>query len=307
MDMSICTGGMRTKNFSIPPACSRVVNLKTKHARRYSAKVLNTKEGFNMRSPLKQSPVTWQEQISTVHRGLDLAFPHSRRDRDVAAHVIPFERESPRRSPPPDLASYFLSKRIIYLGWPLYWSVFELILGELIYLREEDSDKPVYMYINSTGSTKNGIKLASETQAIALHDVMRTASFPVYTLCVGNAWGEAALLLAAGAKGHRAALPSASIMIKQPIIAAQGQATDIDLARDEVTFGKDLMVKLWAHYTGHSRKKIAEDILRPKYFSPEEAIEYGLIDKVLYGKGKESEGRVLEDSAASLVSKAELI
>lgn len=238
-----------------------------------------------MTNPLKQRPISWQEQASTVQRNLDLAFPQSRRDRDVAAHVMPFKKED-GKNPPPDLPSYLLSKRIIYLGWPLYWSVFELILGELVYLQEEESKKPAYLYINSTGSTKGGMKLGEECQAIALHDIMRSCKFPIYTLALGNAWGDAALLLASGAKGHRAALPSASIMIKQPITAAEGQATDIDLARDEVTDNKRIMVKLWAYHTGHSIKKIERDILRPKYFSPEEAVKYGLIDKVMYGKGR---------------------
>ncbi|KAH9315285.1 hypothetical protein KI387_023912, partial [Taxus chinensis] len=270
---------MRTNNVTIssPGLCVPNVNLKRKHVPRSIGK------GFNLDLrgppvPSKQSPLAWQQEVSRVYKGLDLAFSPSRGHRDVVANVIPFEREE-WSNPPPDLASYFLSKRIIYLGWPLFSSVFELILQELLYLQDLECNEPAYLYINSTGSTKNGIKLASESQAISLHDFMRMSQFPIYTLCVGHAWGEAALLLAAGAKGYRAALPSASIMMKQPITMARGQATDIDIARDEITFTKGLIVQLLAKYTGHSEEKILRDIRQPKYFSPLEAVEYGLIDK----------------------------
>ncbi|MQL68575.1 hypothetical protein Taro_000825, partial [Colocasia esculenta] len=159
----------------------------------------------------------------------------SRGNRGVVTMVIPFLRGSAWEQPPPDLASYLYKNRIVYLGMSLVPSVTELILAEFLYLQYEDEEKPIYLYINSTGTTKGGEKLGYETEAFAIYDVMRYVKPPIFTLCVGNAWGEAALLLAAGARGNRAALPSSTIMIKQPIARFQGQATDIELARKEVT------------------------------------------------------------------------
>ena len=158
----------------------------------------------------------------------------SRPKRGVVTMVIPFSRGSAWEQPPPDLASYLYKNRIVYLGMSLVPSVTELILAEFLYLQYEDEEKPIYLYVNSTGTTKGGEKLGYETEAFAIYDVMRYVKPPIFTLCVGNAWGEAALLLAAGAKGNRAALPSSTIMIKQPIARFQGQATDVELMRKEV-------------------------------------------------------------------------
>lgn len=137
--------------------------------------------------------------------------------------------------------------------------------------------------------------------AFAIYDTMRYVKPPIFTLCVGNAWGEAALLLSAGAKGNRACLPSATIMLKQPIAQFRGQATDIDIARKEVRNVKDELVSLISRHTGQSVEKINEDIRRPKYFKPDEAVDYGIIDKVLYGDGDEKR------SIASDLKKAQLI
>ncbi|CAL9781241.1 unnamed protein product [Musa acuminata subsp. burmannicoides] len=153
--------------------------------------------------------------------------------------VIPFLRGNAWEQPPPDLASYLYKNRIVYLGMSLVPLVTELMLAEFLYLQYEDVEKPIYLYINSTGTTK-AKKLGYETEAFAIYDVMRLipaliyVKSPIFTLCVGNAWGEAALLLAAGSKGNRAALPSSTIMIKQPIARFQGQASDVDLARKEI-------------------------------------------------------------------------
>ncbi|PKI38124.1 hypothetical protein CRG98_041489 [Punica granatum] len=155
-------------------------------------------------------------------------------------------------------------------------SVTELILAEFLYLQYEDAEKPIYLYINSTGTTKGGEKLGYETEAFAIYDVMRYVKPPIFTLCVGNAWGEAALLLAAGARGNRSALPSSTIMIKQ--------------------------VKLFAKHIGKTEEQIEADIRRPKYFSPSEAVEYGIIDKVLYNERSSEDRGVVSD-----LKKAQLI
>ncbi|XP_043720622.1 ATP-dependent Clp protease proteolytic subunit-related protein 4, chloroplastic isoform X2 [Telopea speciosissima] len=227
----------------------------------------------------------------------------SRGKRGVVTMVIPFLRGNAWEQPPPDLASYLYKNRIVYLGMSLVPSVTELILAEFLYLQYEDAEKPIYLYINSTGTTKGGEKLGYETEAFAIYDVMRYVKPPIFTLCVGNAWGEAALLLASGAKGNRSALPSSTIMIKQPIARFQGQATDVDLARKEVKNVKKELVDLYSRHIGKSPEQIEEDIRRPKYFSPSEAVEYGIIDKVLYNeRGSEDRGVVSDLKKAQLIS-----
>ncbi|XP_031503497.1 ATP-dependent Clp protease proteolytic subunit-related protein 4, chloroplastic [Nymphaea colorata] len=235
-------------------------------------------------------------------QSLNPSFVPSRGRRGVITMVIPFQRGSAWEQPPPDLASYLYKNRIVYLGMSLVPSVTELMLAEFLYLQYEDAEKPIYLYINSTGTTKGGEKMGYETEAFAIYDVMSYIKTPIFTLCVGNAWGEAALLLAAGAKGNRAALPSSTIMIKQPIARFQGQATDIDLARKEIKNVKDELVTLYARHIGKSREQIEEDIRRPKYFSPSEAVEYGIIDKVLYNeRGSEDRSVVADLRKAQLI------
>ncbi|KAK6947504.1 Clp protease proteolytic subunit /Translocation-enhancing protein TepA [Dillenia turbinata] len=231
-----------------------------------------------------------------------LSYPSSSPRRGIVTMVIPFSRGSAWEQPPPDLASYLYKNRIVYLGMSLVPSVTELILAEFLYLQYEDEEKPIYLYINSTGTTKGGEKLGYETEAFAIYDVMRYVKPPIFTLCVGNAWGEAALLLAAGAKGNRSALPSSTIMMKQPIARFQGQATDVDLARKEVKNVKAELVKLYAKHIGKTPEQIEVDIRRPKYFSPSEAVEYGIIDKVLYNERSTEDRGVVSD-----LKKAQLI
>ncbi|OMP07596.1 ClpP [Corchorus olitorius] len=219
----------------------------------------------------------------------------SKPKRGVVTMVIPFARGSAWEQPPPDLASYLFKNRIVYLGMSLVPAVTELMLAEFLYLQYEDAEKPIYMYINSTGTTKGGQKLGYETEAFAVYDVMRYVKAPIFTLCVGNAWGEAALLLSAGATGNRSALPSSTIMIRQPIARFQGQATDVDIARKEIRNIKAELVKLYARHMGKSIEQIEEDIRRPKYFSPSEAVEYGIIDKVLYNERSTEDRGVVSD------------
>ncbi|KAK1664217.1 hypothetical protein QYE76_052376 [Lolium multiflorum] len=221
--------------------------------------------------------------------------------RDVVTMVIPFLRGTAFEQPPPDLASFLYKNRIVYLGMCLVPSVTELMLAEFLYLQYEDAEKPIYMYINSTGTTKNGEKLGYETEAFAVYDAMRYVKVPIFTLCIGNAWGEAALLLAAGAKGNRAALPSSTIMMKQPIGRFQGQATDVDIARKEIRNVKIEMVKLLSRHIGKPMEEIAQDIRRPKYFSPSEAVDYGIIDKVLYNVKSQTDAGVVSEVKKELI------
>ncbi len=147
--------------------------------------------------------------------------------RGVATRVIPSLIGDANTQPPPDLPSFLFKERIVYLGMTLVPSVTELLVAELLYLQFEDAQKPIYFYINSTGTTKQSDKMAYDAEAFAIYDTLSYVKNPVYTVCVGTAWGEAAMLLAAGEKGHRAALPSSTIMIKEPIATKRGQVSPV--------------------------------------------------------------------------------
>ena len=198
--------------------------------------------------------------------------------------VIPSLQGDASSQSPPDLPSFIFKERIVYLGMTLVPSVTELILAELLYLQYEDNAKPIYLYINSTGTSKEGQKYGYDTEAFAIYDTMKYVNPPVHTVAVGTAWGEAAMLLACGEKGHRAALPSASIMIKQPINAFRGQATELEIQRKEIRNTKRQTLELLSKGIGKDYDEIEKDINRPKYFNPWEAVDYGIIDQVLDGK-----------------------
>lgn len=167
-----------------------------------------------------------------------------------------------------------------------------MILQELLYLAYEDTEQPVYMYINSTGTMMGDYKLGHEREALVILDNMSWLGPPIFTLCVGHAWGEAALILASGKKGHRTALPSSTIMIREPLDRFQGQASVVETNRNEMKILKEDLVEALTQCTGHTKEKIETDIRRPKYFSASEAVEYGLIDKVLVSE-RAKKGRAL--------------
>mmetsp|Transcript_44446 Transcript_44446/g.74137 ORF Transcript_44446/g.74137 Transcript_44446/m.74137 type:complete len:277 (-) Transcript_44446:362-1192(-) len=199
---------------------------------------------------------------------------------DVQA-VIPMLQGDASEQLPPDLPSFLFKERIVYLGMSLVPSVTELILAELLYLQYENADKPITMYINSTGTTKEGQKLGYDTEAFAIYDTMHYVKPAIHTLCVGNAWGEAALLLSSGEKGYRASLPSATLMLKQPISQFRGQASDIEIQRKEIRNTKRMMFEILARNCDKEVEDLERDVNRPLYLPPQQAVEYGLIDKVL--------------------------
>lgn len=196
------------------------------------------------------------------------------------------------KSPPPDLPSLLLKERIIYLGLPLVSSdeykdqlgvdVTELIIAQLLFLQFDDPEKPIYMYINSTGTSwYGGDSIGFETEAFAICDTINYISPPVHTICIGQAMGTAAMILSAGAKGFRASLPHATIVLNQARQGARGQATDIQIRAKEVLDNKKAILDIFARNTGQSVEKLAKDTDRMLYMTPEDAKEYGLIDKVL--------------------------
>ena len=199
------------------------------------------------------------------------------------------------RTPPPDLPSLLLKERIVYLGLPLFSDddakrqlgvdVTELIIAQLLYLEFDDPDKPIYFYINSTGTSwYTGDAIGFETEAFAICDTISYVKPPVHTICIGQAMGTAAVILSSGTKGQRAALPHSSIVLHQPRSGASGQATDIQIRATEVIHNKQEMLKILSNNTGKSITELTKDSDRMSYLNPQEALEYGIIDRVLQSR-----------------------
>ncbi|MEY2857836.1 MAG: Clp protease [Cyanobacteriota bacterium] len=196
------------------------------------------------------------------------------------------------RTPPPDLPSLLLKERIIYLGLPLVSpdeykdqmgiDVTELIVAQLLFLQFDDPEKPITMYINSTGTSwYGGDSIGFETEAFAICDTMDHIKPQIHTICIGQAMGTAAMILSSGAKGYRASLPNGTIILHQPRQGARGQATDIQIRAKEVIENKRVVLEIFSRNTGQSVEKLEKDTDRMLYMTPQEAKEYGLIDKVL--------------------------
>lgn len=190
--------------------------------------------------------------------------------------------EGVRIGPPPDLPSLLLHNRIVYIGMPLVPAVTELIIAELLYLNYESTTDPITMYINSSGTTTaNGQSVGFETEAFAIADVMKYVRPPVHTVALGQAFGAAAMLLSQGKRGKRSSLPNATIMLNQPKSMARGQASDIAIRAREVASNRRTTCDLIARACQKPIETVMEDCSRVKYLSPTEAVEYGLIDRVL--------------------------
>jgi ATP-dependent Clp protease, protease subunit len=197
------------------------------------------------------------------------------------------------RTPPPDLPSLLLKERIIYLGLPLFSSddikrqvgvdVTELIIAQLLYLEFDNPEKPIFFYINSTGTSwYDGAAVGYETEAFAICDTMGYIKAPIHTICIGQAMGTAAMILSAGAKGCRASLPNATIVLNQTRSGmGRSQATDIQIRAKEVLANKQVMLEILAKNTGQPVERIAKDTDRTFYLTTEQAKEYGLIDRIL--------------------------
>ena len=172
-----------------------------------------------------------------------------------------------------DIYSRLLKERIIFLGGPIEDYTANLIIAQLLFLESEDQKKDINFYINSPGG--------SVTATLAMLDTMNHIKPNVSTVCVGIAASGAAILLSAGEKGKRYALPNSEIMIHQPMGGAQGQATDIEITAKQILKIRDNLNKLLAKNTGQSLTKIEKDVERDYFMSSEEARKYGIIDEVL--------------------------
>jgi len=213
-------------------------------------------------------------------------------DSQIKAVQSAYYSEVSYRTPPPDLESLLLKERIVYLGMPLFSSddvkqqvgvdVTQLIIAQLLYLQFDNADKPIFFYINSTGTSwYTGDAIGFETEAFAICDTINYIKPPVHTICIGQAMGTAAMILASGEKGYRASLPHATIVLNQNRTRTQGQATDISIQAQEVLTNRTTMLEIFSKNTGQTPEKIAKDMERTFYLTPEAAKEYGLLDIVL--------------------------
>src|SRR5690242_4339929 len=184
-----------------------------------------------------------------------------------------FIQDTPRGRMEWDPYSRLANDRIIFLGTPVDDTVANLIIAQLLILESEDPDKDVVMYVNSPGGEITGL--------FAIYDTMQYIKPDVQTICVGQAASAAAVLLTAGAKGKRYALPHARILIHQPHGGASGQAVDIEIQAKEIIRMRELLDEIMAHHTGQPVEKVAHDTDRDFIMSAVEAQDYGIVDEVI--------------------------
>ncbi|MGC8862307.1 MAG: ATP-dependent Clp protease proteolytic subunit [Armatimonadota bacterium] len=175
-----------------------------------------------------------------------------------------------------DIYSRLLKDRIIFIGTPIDDDIANLVIAQMLFLEKEDPDREIELYVNTPGG--------SVIAGLAIYDTMQVIRPDVATLCVGHAMSMGAVLLAAGAKGKRLALPNARIMIHQGSAGFHGTPSDIDIVAREVLRYKALLIDILSKHTNQPREKVEKDIDRDYYMSAEEAVEYGIIDKVITSK-----------------------
>jgi ATP-dependent Clp protease protease subunit len=179
-----------------------------------------------------------------------------------------------------DIYSRQLKERVVFLVGPVMDQSANLVVAQMLFLESENPDKDIAFYINSPGG--------SVSAGLAMYDTMQFIKPDVSTLCMGIAASMGAFLLAAGAKGKRHALPNARIMIHQPSGGAHGQASDIEIQAREILYLRERLNRILAENTGQPLERIARDTDRDNFMSPEDAVSYGLIDKVMVKRGEGS-------------------
>jgi ATP-dependent Clp protease, protease subunit len=179
-----------------------------------------------------------------------------------------------------DIFSRLLKDRIVFLGTQVTDEIANLVIAQMLFLESEDPEKDIHFYINSPGG--------SVSAGLAIYDTMQYIRPPVSTLCLGQAASMGALLLTAGEKGKRFALPYARIMIHQPLGGAQGQATDIDIQAREILRVREQINNILAKHTGQSLKRIEKDTDRDFFMTSKQAVEYGLVDEVIVARSNKT-------------------
>ncbi len=182
-----------------------------------------------------------------------------------------------------DIYSRLLKDRIIFLGAPIDDVFSNLVIAQLLFLEAEDPEKDINLYINSPGG--------SVTAGLGIYDTMQYVKPPITTICLGQAASMGALLLTAGTKGKRFALPNARVMIHQPMGGFQGQATEIDIHAKEILKIRERLNQIMANHSGQPLEKIAQDTERDYFMSGDEAKEYGLIDEVIVRGPEKDKGK----------------
>lgn len=180
-----------------------------------------------------------------------------------------------------DIFSRLLKERIIFLTGPVHDGMASLVTAQLLFLEAENPKKDIYMYINSPGGVV--------TSGLSIYDTMQYIRPDVQTLVLGQAASMGSLLLAAGAKGKRQALPNSRIMVHQPSGGAQGQATDIEIHAREILKTRDRLNEIYVYHTGQKKEVIEQALERDRFLSPVEAKEFGLIDEVVVSRPASSE------------------
>jgi ATP-dependent Clp protease, protease subunit len=186
-----------------------------------------------------------------------------------------------------DIYTRLAQERIIFIDQPLTMGLANQVMSYMLFLDSQDKDKPIYVYINSIGDPiEAGMAdvsagMMSVTAGLAIYDTMQNIKSEVLTIGMGQVVGMAALLLAAGTKGKRASLPHTSIVLAQPQMGTQGQASDIQVSAAQMQLKRQLVVDLFAEHTGQTSARIFTDVDRTFYMSPTEAQTYGLIDRVI--------------------------
>ncbi|MBU3655740.1 MAG: ATP-dependent Clp protease proteolytic subunit [Alphaproteobacteria bacterium] len=172
-----------------------------------------------------------------------------------------------------DIYSRLLKERIIFLVGPVNDAVSSVVCAQLLFLESENPNKEIFFYINSPGGVV--------TSGLAIYDTMQYIKCPVATVCMGQACSMGSLLLTAGEKGKRYALPNARIMIHQPSGGAQGQATDIEIQAREILLLRERLTQIYVDHTGQKFEAVSQALERDKFMSPTEALKFGLIDEVI--------------------------
>lgn len=178
-----------------------------------------------------------------------------------------------------DIFSRLLKERIIFIGSGIDDTVASLVIAQLLFLAAEDAEKDIFLYLNTPGGMVSS--------GLAIYDTIRYVRPDIATVCMGQASSMGAVLLAAGTKGKRSALPHSRVMIHQPLGGAQGQASDIEIQTKEILTLREKLNKILSEHTGQSLKKISKDTDRNFFMSPEDAKEYGIIDQILTKQSSE--------------------
>lgn len=174
---------------------------------------------------------------------------------------------------PPDIYSRLLKDRIIWVGSKIDASVANIVMAQLLFLENEDSNEEIFMYINSPGGSVDAV--------LGIYDTIQFIQPDVMTICAGGSYGLATLLLSAGTRGKRYALPNALLNLHSPRADITGYAPEVKVAEGQAKKIEERIGRLLAQHTGQTLEKIAEDFQADRYFTPEEALEYGLIDEIL--------------------------